>query len=611
MGKLFLPQIIYLGCILAFISGCTPTATNDSGRVPAAYISDSINVTVEQEIELLFAEAQKLESRDKSLLDVAILFAQNGNIKRSSESLVLINTDKLDDRMFVEFSLLSVELNLQANNPAAALLNLDNERFLNLQLYFGQQYLRRVLSVRSDINTQRGDGLASIGNSIALSALLETRADITNVHNKIWRQLARQTYSNLQTCQTSADEIMAGWCRLAYDNRRYQNNQQVQRIQFGAWKASNSNHPAALVSPSWFKQSLDNSTPLQVAILLPLQGQYKGPSTTFLDGFMEAYYQLHRQDNSSTPNLRIHDTSSLPIEQAYSNAVAEGADMVIGGIRESEVQALMDMPVLEVPTISLNRIQNKRLDKSSNLFQFGNSQRDEMDQIADAAWAKGHRSVFLIAPNQNWGQQATAYFARSWQAKGGRVVSSTLYSDSIKDFTKFLKQPLQIDLSEQRGVELRRFVNSQVIYTPRRRQDIDFVVVLGYPDRARQIKPALEFLYASDLPVYSSSKIYNGIQRSDLDRDLSGIQFTAMPWTLPGYLSAELESDATMHTAYRQLYAMGYDAFLVHRNIDNLKLEPKMPLFGSTGILSLENGVITRQTQWGEFRKGKVRPATP
>ena len=271
----------------------------------------------------------------------------------------------------------------------------------------------------------------------------------------------------------------------------------------------------------------------------------------------------------------------------------------------------MDMPVLEVPTISLNRIQNKRLDKSSNLFQFGNSQRDEMDQIADAAWAKGHRSVFLIAPNQNWGQQATAYFARSWQAKGGRVVSSTLYSDSIKDFTKFLKQPLQIDLSEQRGVELRRFVNSQVIYTPRRRQDIDFVVVLGYPDRARQIKPALEFLYASDLPVYSSSKIYNGIQRSDLDRDLSGIQFTAMPWTLPGYLSAELESDATMHTAYRQLYAMGYDAFLVHRNIDNLKLEPKMPLFGSTGILSLENGVITRQTQWGEFRKGKVRPATP
>ncbi|MDC0172590.1 penicillin-binding protein activator [Gammaproteobacteria bacterium] len=611
MGKQFLPQVIYLGCILAFIGGCAPTATNDSGRVPLIYISDSVDITAEQKIELLFAEAQQLEKRDKPLLDVAILFAQNGNIVRSSESLLLINTDNLDDQMFVEFSLLSVELNLQSNNPAAALINLDNQRFLDLQPYFGRKYLGRVLSIRSDINTQRGDELASISNSIALSALLETKADITNVHNKIWRQLARQTYSNLQICQTSSDEILAGWCRLAHTNRQYQNNQLAQRAQFNAWKVSNSNHPAALVSPSWFKQSLDNSTPLQVAILLPLQGQYKGPSTTFLDGFMEAYYQLYQQTNSSSPNLRIHDTSLLPIEQAYSNALAEGADMVIGGIRESEVQALMNMPVLEVPTISLNRIENSQLDQSSNLFQFGNSQRDEMDQIADKAWEQGHRSVFLVAPTQKWGQQATAYFARSWEAKGGRVVSSTLYSDSIKDFTKFLKQPLQIDLSEQRGVELRRFVNSQVIYTPRRRQDIDFVVVLGYPDRARQIKPALEFLYASDLPVYSSSKIYNGIQRSDLDRDLSGIQFTAMPWTFSGHLSAELESDVTMHTAYRQLYAMGYDTFLVHRNLDNLQLAPKMPLFGSTGILSLEDGVITRRTQWAEFQKGQARSATP
>jgi hypothetical protein len=285
--------------------------------------------------------------------------------------------------------------------------------------------------------------------------------------------------------------------------------------------------------------------------------------------------------------------------------------MVIGGIRESEVQVLINMPTLAVPTISLNRIETDSINQSLNLFQFGNSERDEMEQISEKAWNKGHRSVFLIAPDQNWGQQATAYFARLWKAKGGRVVSSSSYSDSVKDFTKFLKPPLQIDLSEERGVQLKRFVNSRVNFTPRRRQDIDFVVLLGYPDRARQIKPALEFLYASGLPVYSSSKIYNGIQRSDLNRDLSGIKFTAMPWTFLGHLTTELSSDTAMHTAYRQLYAMGYDAFLVHRNLDNLQLKAKIPLFGSTGILSLENGIIKRQAQWGEFQKGNARPLTP
>ena len=611
MGKQVLPRIIYLGCILAFIGGCAPTATNDSGRVPVIYISTSLDITVEQKIEILFTEAQQLEKPDKAMVDVAIMFAQNGNLKRSSESLSLVDTDRINDQLFIEFSLLSVELNLQFNNPAAALLNIDNQRFLDLQLDFGRQYLRRVFSVRSDIHAQLGAGIASISDSIALSALLENKADIVNVHNKIWRQLATQTFSKLQTCKESTDATLAGWCHLAHSNRLFQNNSMAQKTQFGIWKITHLNHPAALVTPSWFKQSVGNLTPTRVAILLPLQGQYKGPSSTFLDGFMEAYYKLHQQENSSPPNLKIHDTSVVSIEQAYSDALAEGAEMVIGGIRESEVQVLINMPTLAVPTISLNRIETDSINQSLNLFQFGNSERDEMEQISEKAWNKGHRSVFLIAPDQNWGQQATAYFARLWKAKGGRVVSSSSYSDSVKDFTKFLKPPLQIDLSEERGVQLKRFVNSRVNFTPRRRQDIDFVVLLGYPDRARQIKPALEFLYASGLPVYSSSKIYNGIQRSDLNRDLSGIKFTAMPWTFLGHLTTELSSDTAMHTAYRQLYAMGYDAFLVHRNLDNLQLKAKIPLFGSTGILSLENGIIKRQAQWGEFQKGNARPLTP
>ena len=136
-------------------------------------------------------------------------------------------------------------------------------------------------------------------------------------------------------------------------------------------------------------------------------------------------------------------------------------------------------------------------------------------------------------------------------------------------------------------------------------------MALVYPLNARQIKPALEFLYAADLPVYSISKIYNGVEQAGLDRDLSGIQFTAMPWTLPGQLPNELVSDETMHTAYRQLYALGYDAFLVHRNLDNLGSVEQPPVFGSMGILSLSRGVITRTGRWGQFQQGKVTEVTP
>jgi len=612
MGKQFLLKILSIGCILAFIGGCAPTATTDSGRVPVTYISDAEDLTALEQTELLFAQAQLLDHQGKEMLDVAILFAKSGSLQRSKETRALVSSDLLTDQLFIEYTFLGVELNMQADDPVAALSNIEDPRFLQLQPYLGRQYQHRLLSIRADIYTDLGDSIASLRNSIALATLLDNKSDISNVHNKIWRQLARQPFNTLNQFAMDSDPILAGWCELAANGRQYQNNQEAQFVDFISWKNNNKNHPAAIIPPSWLKQRQSNADySSQVAILLPLQGEYKGPSQTFLDGFMEAYYELYQQNRTEPPNVRIYDTSLQTIEQAYGNAVAEGADMIIGGIRQSETEALTKMPVLEVPTISLNRIDSRDIVQNPNLFQFGNSQQDEIRQIADKAWKKGYRRALFIAPENNWGQQATAVFNSHWQDKDGVLVDQVAYPDSVKDFTKFLKKPLQIDLSESRGIQLRRFVNSRVIYTPRRRQDIDFVVVLGYPERVRQIKPALDFLWAADLPVYSSSEIYNGVPQSGLDRDLGGIQFTAMPWSLPGQLTSELNSDQTMHTAYRQLYAMGHDSFLIHRNLSSLQNNSQVPLFGSTGILSLSDGIIRRQVQWGEFQQGKVRNVQP
>ena len=137
------------------------------------------------------------------------------------------------------------------------------------------------------------------------------------------------------------------------------------------------------------------------------------------------------------------------------------------------------------------------------------------------------------------------------------------------------------------------------------------MVVLGYPMVARQIKPALDFLYASDVPVVATSHIYNGTAQASLDRDLSSVEFSAMPWTLPGQLAKPLQPDQRLHTAYRHLYAVGYDAFLLHRNLKALESETALPLFGATGLLSLSNGVIERQQKWATFQRGKVIAIQP
>ena len=611
MDKKFLLQIVGLGCILAFISGCTPTTTTQSGSVPVAFIATTENTSLYEQAEILFAGAQSVEVPGEILLQAAILFAKSGDKNRTGESLALIDPDELKNVDFINYTLLGIELNLQSASPAEALLKLQATRFIALKSSFKRQDVLHALSLESDINAKLGNIESSINASIRLAQLLNKKSDVLNVHNKIWRQLSAQPYNLLQRCFNQAEPILGQWCNLAADMRLLQSNYPGQLIQFSNWKTANLSHPAARTPPTGLKQNRKNTSSSQVALLLPLQDDYRIPSQTFLDGFMAAYYQLFEQSNTEPPNIRLHDTSNQTIQQAYENAIAEGAEMVIGGLRESEAQSLMQLPIMPVPTISLNRLDRVDTQQPVNLVQFGNSPEDEMTQIADLAWRKGHRNAIVIAPDNNWGVQATRSFDTYWRQKGGQLLGQVSYPMTIKDFTQFLKPSLQIDLSEDRGVDLKRFVNSRLIYTPRRRQDIDFIVALGYPLNARQIKPALEFLYAADLPVYSISKIYNGVEQAGLDRDLSGIQFTAMPWTLPGQLAKELRSDETMHTAYRQLYALGYDTFLVHRNLDKLSSVTQSPLFGAMGVLSLSQGVIKRTGRWGEFNQGKVAEVTP
>ena len=611
MDKKFLLQIVGLGCILAFISGCTPTTTTQSGSVPVAFIATTENASLYEQAEILFARAQSVEVPGEILLQAAILFAKSGDKNRTGESLALIDPDELRNVDFINYTLLGIELNLQSASLAEALLKLQATRFIALKSSFKRQDVLHTLSLESDINAKLGNIESSINASIRLAQLLNKKSDVLNVHNKIWRQLSAQPYNLLQRCFNQAEPILGQWCNLAADMRLLQSNYPGQLIQFSNWKTANLSHPAARTPPTGLKQNRKNTSSSQVALLLPLQDDYRIPSQTFLDGFMAAYYQLFEQSNTEPPNIRLHDTSNQTIQQAYENAIAEGAEMVIGGLRESEAQSLMQLPIMPVPTISLNRLDRVDTQQPVNLVQFGNSPADEMTQIADLAWRKGHRNAIVIAPDNNWGVQATRSFDTYWRQKGGQLLGQVSYPMTIKDFTQFLKPSLQIDLSEDRGVDLKRFVNSRLIYTPRRRQDIDFIVALGYPLNARQIKPALEFLYAADLPVYSISKIYNGVEQAGLDRDLSGIQFTAMPWTLPGQLAKELRSDETMHTAYRQLYALGYDTFLVHRNLDKLSSVTQSPLFGAMGVLSLSQGVIKRTGRWGEFNQGKVAEVTP
>ena len=613
--------MIYSLAILAFIGGCAPTTTQDSGpiaRVTFGSEDTEIDQSLVSQAQLALARINSVEPyrRDNMLLDIAILFAQGGDLEQSKSTLQLIDTDLLNDSFFIEYSLLGLELDLAGQQLVSAKKVLAGKRFSALRLGLEMNFQRRILSLESALNYAAGDITASIENNIQLGRLYNSRKGtdqrlIARLHDQIWLQLNELPFNQLQQSDLADRGVLAGWFELAAAMRYRQADPSAQKSFFAVWKQSWREHPGAKTPPTALKDRFRISTaPKSIALLLPLQGEYETPSNTILNGFVSAYYENLSQGRS-LPKIAIYDTSSVPVTEVYNQAVERGADMVIGPLRQSQVEELAAYPRLKVPTLSLNRLDSKATEPTENLVQFGLSALDEVSQIADQAWLKGQTNVLLIAPESGWGLRARRYFIDYWAAKGGTLVDAISYPSSVNDFTRLLQQPLEIDLSEKRSLALRRTVNRSLSATSRRRQDIDLVIVLGYSAKVRQIKPALDFLYAGDLPVYATSHIYSGSQQIELNRDLSGITFSAMPWTLEGYMPRPLTPDQRLPTAYRQLYALGYDAFLLHALLDELDRPEALPVFGATGLLSLEEGSIKRKEKWAVFEKGRVVPAQP
>jgi len=59
------------------------------------------------------------------------------------------------------------------------------------------------------------------------------------------------------------------------------------------------------------------------------------------------------------------------------------------------------------------------------------------------------------------------------------------------------------------------------------------------------------------------------------------------------------------YTAPSVATALGIDAYQLHKQLDNMRLDPTLSLNGKTGALTLADGNrIRRRLEWAEFQEG-------
>lgn len=404
----------------------------------------------------------------------------------------------------------------------------------------------------------------------------------------IWTNLNRCSATTLQSELARAETSdWQGWLELALLATQVTDSPDVQVAELDLWRQRFVDHPAQKNLPGGLAllPQLEQQAPQHIALVLPLSDTLEPVGRAILDGFLATQYESRRLGWPAIQLSVIDSTRYQDVQASYEEAVASGAQLVIGPWRREQLNLFHPEQTLPVPLLTLNWLDHEL----ANSWQMSLSPEDEAEQLARLAFAGGARHAMLIRPQGSWGDEVSNALLRQWQQLEGSMQAIATFSGQA-DYSSSLKSALNLAQSQKRATRIQRLMGEQVEFSPRRRRDLDVIFLLAdLPQDARSLKPLIAFHYAADLPVYSTSHIFSGRADPQRDRDLNGIRLVEMPWLIAGTdrLSSpiyEAGADATL----AGLHALGADAFLVNWRLPQLAASPDNVFRGQTGLLHMD-----------------------
>ncbi len=598
-------------CGALTLSGCGPASVKEDTAETTTALST-------EDISKLLTEAESTvgEERAALLLEASASMYLTDELDWARNTLATLFASGLNDRHYFTYSLLSAQVALAEGEHFVSKRYLWQPRFIDILATIEPERQIIARELRANLLCDLAEFRDCVAERLAIDAVFErhnlAQQEARDLNQDlIWLALMELPHQDLQMeAQMQSNPLEQGWYTLAALSKNNQTNMRLQLQSVEDWALRWPEHPASLRLPAdlqLLKQLVEEQA-TQVAVLLPTSGKLAKPSQAIRDGLMAAFYRLSESDDQ-VPNLRFYDTNDRDINILYDQAILEGAQAVIGPLDKAQIDELALREQLPVPTLALNYAENP-VGITAQLFQFGLGVEDEASQVAERAWRDGHRRAMILAPASSWGDRAAATFTASWEANGGRLVGDFRFK-GIGNYSNLVRDAMSVEASQQRARRIRQILGQKVESEPRPRKDVDLIFLVAHPTQARQIKPILAFHYAGQIPVYSTSHIYNGEIDSNADRDMNGIRFATLPWFFNAQLPEKqsIDSFANGASSYQPLYALGVDAFQLYPRLRQLVQVRNAHYYGNTGKLSLDDQQrVIREQTWAQFIRGRAYP---
>lgn len=531
---------------------------------------------------LAMAKNQPLRSRQALFILAAGRAIYDGQWQEGEH--ILSQTSELTPVEAAEKNILLAKIAFIRSQPQKTIQYLAHIRNPQIVSAFYQVQYHELLANAFQMQGKPSEALVE---RMKLESILPDEPSRSNNRKLIWLTLTTLSSPDLNAMAAEATprSELDGWTQLALIPRRYGDNGPQMLEALMAWAGHHPQHPARLMLPGSLEAFQDKifAPPKRIALLLPMSGALSGPGGAIRDGFMAALAQSPERGDIG---VKFYDTHLGAVDSLYRQAIADGAQFVVGPLSKQEVAQIGNM-AHPVPTLLLNDVNKIYPDGA---YQFGLSPPNEAKQVAAVASRRGYRRALIIAPEGVWGEDITSAFVKQWQGNGGKVVDIYRYQPQT-DLQQGIRQLLHASDAKTQGEG------------PKRREDFDMIFLVAYPSKARQIMPTLRYYFVGNTPVYATSSVYSGSQNSQQDRDLDGIQFCDMPWVFRHQMGNRNWPEQL--NSYNRLYALGMDSYALTKKLNQLMIFPAIGLSEQSGILYLNSDhVVGRVLTWGQFRQG-------
>lgn len=482
---------------------------------------------------------------------------------------------------------------------------LNSNIFLNKLPLMTIDYQTALSTARAENQYELGQYFASTQERIFLTDYLsDKKAELKN-NQAIWQSLLKIESRNLKQhhAKNPSDSVKA-WIELALIHQNLQQDVSTQAFQAQQWKQRWPKHPANKLPENPIK-TLEYSAKKQatvIGVFLPFSGRLSKAGSAIRDGIAAAHFSSS-DTLKERIKLKFYDTANQSIEYLYQQAIDSDVEIIIGPLEKENVKALFTMPT-DIPILTLNFVPGD-LPPPDNIFQFGLAAEDEAIQLAKLAHTQGYKNPLVLMSDKDWTNRAKDSFQQQWLQMGHPLPKTQLLSVN-ENFSAEIATSMALPNSEARLNDLQNATATRFEFTPRRRQDFDLIVLFANSRQAKAIKPLLAYHYAGKLPVFASSHIYNG-EYDENNTDLNGVIFSEMPLLLNvGQPNTILPLNYKRNKNLGRLFAMGVDAFQLHKRLNQFSVDSNAEYSANTGRLSLKNHRVVRELPMAKIQAGKA-----